>query len=63
MAMTQEEYVTKGGTVCPFCGGENLEWHHIESTGGGAFQECWCLECEKEWYDVYGLKGYEEVTR
>lgn len=59
----REQYREKANASdarCPFCNSQNLEWDNIDVEGIVAKQEVWCLDCEKEWYDVYKLTGYEE---
>lgn len=60
-AMSELEYVKKGGCRCPFCGSEDIVGQSVEIDAGGAIQECSCAECDKEWYDHYKLSGYEEI--
>ena len=60
--MTQEEYVSNGGLVCPYCwAGEEEEALHID----GSFDyearcvEVHCENCGEEWWERYQLIGYE----
>ncbi len=40
-------------STCPVCGSRNAEGGSIEVFPNGCWQECWCLECNATWSDVY----------
>lgn len=60
--LTDEEYVAKSGYSCPFCGSDQITGDAWETTGQAATQEVSCNDCNKAWYDVYELVGYEDAT-
>jgi transcription elongation factor Elf1 len=45
---------------CPYCGTEQIEGGNIDIDNCQAWQEIHCLECSKEWIDVYSLTDVEE---
>ena len=60
--MTDGEYVMHSGCQCPFCGSESIVGGSWNAEGRGASQEVDCNSCFKSWWDVYELKGWEEMT-
>lgn len=58
--LSVEEYVAKGGSLCPFCGSDNIEGYSVEIDGNTAWQDIGCNECDNEWRDVYKLDRFEE---
>ena len=60
MMLTNKQYRARDEGSCPFCNSQDLEWHNLDFDGKYAKHEVSCLDCEKEWYDVYKLRGYEE---
>jgi C4-type Zn-finger protein len=55
-----DEYVAKGGTECPFCRcGGNLHTGEFSGPDGNAtaYLNVKCLDCGKEWTDVYTLSS------
>ena len=63
-ALSDAEYVEKGGSICPSCGSTNIcTTSSIEVDGGSAWQNCKCNGCDAEWNDVYSLKGYDNLER
>ena len=50
------------GTVCPHCGSDQIEGDGVRVESPHAFQEVWCLECEKTWTDVYKLTGFNPTN-
>ena len=55
---TNEEYV-QSSSQCPFCDSRDIEGQEVNIDGNSAWQEIYCLSCEKEWVDTYRLVGYE----
>jgi len=54
------DYVAKGGTECPFCRcGGNLHTGELSGpdSNATAYLNVKCLDCGKEWTDVYTLTG------
>lgn len=63
-ALSDAEYVEKGGSICPSCGSANIcTTSSMEVDGGSAWQNCKCNDCDAEWNDVYSLKGYDNLER
>ncbi len=60
MPLPNDEYVALEEPVCPFCNSPELDWRDIDFDGKYVKQEVSCHDCDKEWYDIYELKGYEE---
>lgn len=61
--MTDEEYVSHEGAICPFCRSPEVETAgRLESDGSIVWQPCKCASCKKEWTDQYKLVGYDPVT-
>lgn len=64
--LSSEEYVNKGGIVCPFCTSTNaVQANDIEVNGIHAFQDVICLSsaggCGNEWTDEFTLTRYSPV--
>jgi hypothetical protein len=57
-AMSDMEYVEKGGCTCPFCGSDDIEGGSFNADAGYATQETSCNECDRSWEDQYTLTGY-----
>ena len=57
--LTSDKYRVVGGTHCPYCGSANIEGAGTQTGGGYAHQLISCNTCEKRWYDLYTLTGYE----
>ena len=58
--MTNEEYVSRSGNVCPFCGNLEVEGGATSVDGKEAWQTVQCSACEKEWLDIYVLTRFLE---
>lgn len=58
------QYLRTGGNHCPFCGSDQIDSGPIgvsdEYNEGCAIVEC--LDCKKQWKDIYKLVTIEEVT-
>lgn len=64
MQMTEEEYVAKGGGVCPFCSSDHIEGLGTEDfQGNQAFFRVICRDCDAKWDDVYTLTGLNPINR
>ena len=61
--LTSKEYVKKEGLICPFCGSTNVhENSSVDRSDGTTFyQDIICLNCEKEWQDIFTLTSYSEI--
>ena len=58
LPMSSKEYAEAGDSMCPHCGSDQIEGASINIEGNKAYQDISCLDCEKEWTDVYTLTGY-----
>ena len=60
--LTTEEYVKD--PRCPACRSDNIQsemyWNGCD--GHALVQRADCLDCEADWYEVYTLTGYEDLT-
>ena len=59
--LTPEQYVARGGSVCPVCHSADIEGQDVDVDNGKVFQECSCNSCEAEWIDVYELVRYDKL--
>lgn len=59
MPMTDQEYVAKGGCVCPICGHHDVSGGFVSIDIAVASQDCSCDECGATWTDKYSLTGYK----
>ncbi len=59
--LSDEEYVKKGGGVCPKCHSSEIEGGSVEIDGACASQGVNCLACEATWTDVYHLAGFIDL--
>jgi len=60
MALTKKQvksYVKAGGVKCPYCNSEQIVCRSVDIDAGDAYQDISCLDCGKEWIDVYNLVG------
>ena len=51
------KYLDNDACECPFCGSGNIEGGPVEIDLGSAWQKVSCVDCEKEWSDLYTLTG------
>lgn len=58
----EARYLDAAGTVCPFCGSDEITGGFVEIDGGLAEQEMMCLDCESVWHDLYSLSHIESVN-
>lgn len=55
-----KEYISSGGTVCPYCECDQLEGiAGVEVNDGVGYQGVKCTECGKTWTDIYRLVNLE----
>ncbi len=54
-----QAYLEDDGTLCPYCGSQNIENGHFDSEG--KCQQVECHECGMEWYDILELVGIGRV--
>lgn len=53
-------YVKHHGAFCPYCESRDLEGGCMEGNGNYIFMPVTCLNCNKEWTDIYTLTGILE---
>ena len=62
MSMTNEQYVSASGAVCPHCRSGNIRTiGSLEPSGTVIYQSVKCAGCDAEWTDEYTLSGYSEA--
>jgi transposase-like protein len=63
MELTQEQidkYVEQGGTSCPYCGSDQLQYGNEDLEAGAVYQRVSCLRCNRRWTDSYTLTNLIE---
>jgi hypothetical protein len=60
-AMTDAQYVARGGNCCPSCGSHDISGGSITVDGRTAYQGVTCADCDAEWNDTYQLTGYDDL--
>lgn len=55
----KEDYISKGGVLCPYCGSGNIKGGEFNIDAGTASQEVGCDDCDSAWVDVYKLIDIE----
>lgn len=60
--LSNKQYISHKGTVCPACESENVAYGEIESSEHNLIQRANCLTCDANWLDVFALKGYEDLV-
>ena len=56
------EYLKSGGSICPFCGGKDIEGGNTEADGTSVWIEILCENCGSRWHDIYTLTDIEEIV-
>jgi len=57
----QEEYISAGGTNCPYCGSTDIDGNGVDfDDNEEATEEVECNQCKKRWIDTYELTGFME---
>jgi len=56
-----KKYIESGYSECPYCREEDIQGSMVEIDGRSAFQEMSCLNCHKNWNDIYTLVNIEEA--
>ena len=51
----QKEYLQNKGVRCPHCNSDILEGCPVDVDGGTATQQVACVDCNKNWIDLYTL--------
>lgn len=60
--ISREDYVAKGGLVCPVCESCNIEGMDGDFDGPEATCDAMCNDCGATWTDVYKLQSYRSLT-
>lgn len=64
MSLDNEQYVAKGGLLCPVCETPcSVEGGLVEVDGGVAYQNVNCTVCESTWTDLYALTGFDSLVK
>lgn len=58
LRMTNIEYLKNHGR-CPWCDSTQLEFGDISDKGRNMEQAVVCLDCDKEWSDLYTMIGFQ----
>ena len=51
-------FVVAGGTQCPACGRQEIDFGTVELDAECAYQKAWCRHCQAKFCAVYRLAGY-----
>ena len=57
--LTDTEYVEAEGSNCPYCRSVDLLAHLPEMEAGKIEVQEECLDCDRQWWAVYKLTGWE----
>jgi len=57
----KKEYIDHVGTICPYCGSVRTIDNVIRDNGSYCSRGVSCVDCNKQWVDVYTLTDIEEV--
>jgi len=62
MPVGNREYLSSGGSKCPWCGSDEIRAEGlVEVDGAREYQRVACNSCGKEWDDIWKLTGYESL--
>jgi hypothetical protein len=59
--IAKEGYVKSNGTICPYCGSDDLYSSHEDYAfheDRKYYHEMSCRSCKKRWYSIYQLTGF-----
>lgn len=60
MGISDPEYVSRQGMICPYCGSDQIRGGPVTTTGPDvAVGSVRCQNCGKKWEDVFLLTGYQ----
>lgn len=61
--LRQEEFISDGGSICPFCDGEEIEavGQIAPSWDSNREQLVECRDCGSKWYEKTMIIGYETM--
>jgi len=58
----KKRYMDEAGNVCPYCGSANIEVSiEFNADGLGASRDASCIDCDREWTDIYTLTEIAEI--
>lgn len=57
----KQAYVESGGNACPYCESFEIEAGRSETDSDYHIIHVECMNCGKEWWDVYHLSTIEEI--
>jgi hypothetical protein len=60
-AMTDAQYLARGGNCCPSCGSGDISGNSFTVDGRTAFQGVTCADCDASWNDTYALSGFDDL--
>jgi hypothetical protein len=63
MTLTNKQHVDNEGGQCPFCESWDIEGESLDIEGGVITQIVNCVDCSKEWVDVFTLTSYTPHVR
>ena len=49
------DYVRSGGSYCPHCKSEDIQWISSNSEAGIIWQTITCETCDEAWHEIYHL--------
>lgn len=56
----EEKYIKHMGAFCPYCNSKNMENGRFNMDADYVTVYVTCLDCNKEWEDIYMLSGILE---
>ena len=56
----KKDYLSHGGTFCPFCDSNDLNAQGMNFDAGCAWQKVICESCGETWTDIYDLVSIEQ---
>ena len=62
--LSPEGYAQRDEPCCPRCQADSLHLSYtgLDCEGRLVTQQVVCLQCDAQWYDVYRLEGYSNLT-
>ena len=57
--LIERKYLDHKGMKCPHCGGKNVEAGWIVEGEDDIWQSIECVDCGKEWVDLFTLTGID----
>ena len=60
--LTNEEFISKVGLVCPACSKSDISsMDSVQIDDGFCWQEIECHTCEATWQEIYNLVGFDNL--